>query len=426
MDENNGEISKFVKFLAFKTTQIVVQSRLGGLICTKCNNSGTDWFNIAIQDHPEVLIETKKALQSSQNDSISGRLPLSVEISLQTTDGDRMVLEIWTLSLNPDLSDPALKATYTIYNRMSILLKSLISITRVTPAYKLSRRQAPESYGVYYRIYNGESQYNLGDSYRQIRIGQITTQIGTLSMSVAYRTKMTISPSQSGRDNAIMLKSDHFLKDQSPKHLRNPGNSKKNEKKVIDIEKPMKCGAFVDRSRIPQYTEQDYNLPENPPFSWLMRKPKSELEDKIEEEKVTNDENSSPNNNNNNTLSSRAVDATKLSQSPKDNVSGTSPSSLKSRWSMRENKDDDKLLKELHFPFANQSPIGDLAKFYRECFNAPPLESFTVETEPTFDQVENEVAVDDLAKQLAEFETSLNEFDGLLTSLCESENQGNN
>jgi autophagy-related protein 13 len=66
------------------------------------------------------------------------------------------------------------------------------------------------------------------------------------------------------------------------------------------------------------------------------------------------------------------------------------------------------------FPFANQSPIGDLAKFYRECFNAPPLESF--DSDPTFEDVEDET-VDDLTKQLEQFETSLNVFDGLLTSL---------
>lgn len=109
----------------------------------------------------------------------------------------------------------------------------------------------------------------------------------------------------------------------------------------------MRCGAFVDRSRIPQYTEQDYNLPETPPFSWLLRKPKSESENKTDDEKLSkseNDENSSPNSNN---LNSRIADASKLSQSPKDNVSGTSPSSFKSRWSVRENKEDDKLLKEL-------------------------------------------------------------------------------
>lgn len=76
------------------------------------------------------------------------------------------------------------------------------------------------------------------------------------------------------------------------------------------------------------------------------------------------------------------------------------------------------------FPFANQSPIGDLAKFYRECFNAPPLESF--DADQTFDVVEDDDdTVDDLTKQLEQFETSLNEFDGLITSLCESENQNN-
>jgi autophagy-related protein 13 len=46
-------------------------------------------------------------------------------------------------------------------------------------------------------------------------------------MAVAYRTKMTISPTQTGRENAIMLKSDHFLKDLSPKHLRYTSYNKK-------------------------------------------------------------------------------------------------------------------------------------------------------------------------------------------------------
>jgi autophagy-related protein 13 len=195
----------------------------------------------------------------------------------------------------------------------------------------------------------------------------------------------------------------------------------------------MKCGAFVDTSRIKQYTEEDHKLPETPPFNWLLRKTRDEsAESKIEEEKLSssqNDENSSPNNinnnnNNMNNLNSRIAEAAKLSQSPKDN-SGTSPSSLKSqsRWSVRENNKDDKFLKELQFPFANQSPIGDLAKFYRECFNAPPLESFTtLESDPTFEDVEADT-IDDLTKQLEQFETSLSEYDGLITSLCESENQ---
>lgn len=66
-----------------------------------------------------------------------------------------------------------------------------------------------------------------GESYKQVRIGQLITEIGSITMAVAYRTKMTISPTQTGRDNAIMLKSDHFLKDLSPKHLRYQNYNKK-------------------------------------------------------------------------------------------------------------------------------------------------------------------------------------------------------
>jgi len=44
---------------------------------------------------------------------------------------------------------------------MSLLLKSLLAVTRVTPAYKLSRRQGADSYLICYRIYSGEPQLHL-------------------------------------------------------------------------------------------------------------------------------------------------------------------------------------------------------------------------------------------------------------------------
>ncbi|CAO1333326.1 unnamed protein product [Diamesa hyperborea] len=433
----NKDLDKYIKFLVFKTSQIIVQSRLGGLVQTKCNKAGTDWFNIAIQDHPDVSAETKKALQISQYETITERLPLCVEISLQTVEGDKMILEVWSLNLDTEICDPIIKPTYNIYNRMGLLLKSLISVTRVTPAYKLSRRQTADSYSIYYRIYVGDPQiHNLGDSCNIVRIGHQTLHIGTLTMAVAYRTKMTISPTQTGRDNTIMLKSDHFLKDLSPKHMRYVNYNKKNEKKVIDLDKPMRCGAFVDTSRIKQYTEDDFILPETPPFNWLLRKTKEEIPEinKTDDEKLTsseNDENLTPTNlttnndintNNTNNLTCRGSNS-KLSQSPKTDVSGTSPSSLKSvsRWSLKgDSNEEDLLLKELKFPFATNSPIGDLARFYRECFNAPPLQGFN---EPIFDEVECEETDDELTKQLEQFETSLGDFDSMLTSLCDSNNE---
>lgn len=50
-------------------------------------------------------------------------------------------------------------------------------------------------------------------------MGQLCTPVGTIHLSVSYRTKMTISPTHTGRDS-IMLKSDHFHSDLSPRHAR--------------------------------------------------------------------------------------------------------------------------------------------------------------------------------------------------------------
>lgn len=175
-------------------------------------------------DLPDVLAETKRAIRSELGGT--PQLPLCVEISLRTVEGDSMVLETWCLSSinEPYDTSTMVIATYTIYNRMGILLRSLLAITRTTPAYKLSRRQSPDSYVICYRIYQGEPQFhNLGDGYQQTRVGQIVTPVGTLHFSVTYRTKMTISPTQIGNsNNSIMVKSDHFQQnDNSADQLRN-------------------------------------------------------------------------------------------------------------------------------------------------------------------------------------------------------------
>lgn len=275
MSQNNGnlekDIEKFVKFLIYKFCQIVVQSRLGTKLETSCvpAASSNGWFNLSIQEHPDVQAETKKALNIQQNESIFSRLPISIEISLKTVDGDSLVLEVWSLDQTkiPEKDSLQTKTAQSIYNRMTVLLKSLITLTRTTPAYKLSRRQSPDSYGIYYRIYVAPPQVHaLGDGYKTVRIGQIETLQGRLGVTVAYRTKMTISPTKVEIPNNIMVKSDHFnAKDASPKRNLN-------STPVIDINKPMRNGAFVDPSKIKQFSEKDYILPEESPFSWIIKK----------------------------------------------------------------------------------------------------------------------------------------------------------
>ncbi|XP_053676939.1 autophagy-related protein 13 homolog [Anopheles nili] len=510
--QDRSNLEKYIRQLAMKSAQIIVQSRLGEKIATESNpnSTTTDWFNIAITDQQsifDVLIETKKILQEGvQHESIVSRLPLCVEISLQTAEGGSMILEFWTLSIKPDQTNAPQRANQVIYNRMSLLLKSLLSVTRVTPAYRVSRLKRSDSYDIYYRIYKGDSQTHLlGDGYNEVRVGQLCTQIGTLNMAVAYRTKITFSPTQTGRDNTIMLKSDHFLKDISPKHVRYNYN-KKLEKKVIDLDKPMRCGAFVDTSRVKKYSEDDYTLPETPPFSWLLPKPRDEStfrdfgQDRVSlHSPTTVDENCSSNANNlinNNTNSSKGSYESnsaagpmhfRLSQSPKGATSepigamaipsattttttggtvvmpstegASPPCSLdsgvggefrrSSRWSTRRDPvENERMLKELQFAFATTTAQGELAKFLRECSNAPSLKEFDLmhssggdtltedehidgsriltEADTLPDSGEEDDTIADLTRQLEQFETSLPEYEYLVSSVCQSIDSNSN
>uniref|UniRef100_UPI00398E6991 autophagy-related protein 13 isoform X5 n=1 Tax=Pristiophorus japonicus TaxID=55135 RepID=UPI00398E6991 len=209
--QDKKDLDKFIKFFALKTVQVIVQARLGEKICTRSSSSptGSDWFNLAIKDIPEVTHEAKKAL--------AGQLPgigrsMCVEISLKTSEGDSMELETWCLEMN-EKCDKEIKVSYTVYNRLSLLLKSLLAITRVTPAYKLSRKQGHD-YVILYRIYFGEVQLNgLGEGFQTVRVGMVGTPVGTITLSCAYRTNLAfMSGRQLERTQPIMgIIIDHFV-----------------------------------------------------------------------------------------------------------------------------------------------------------------------------------------------------------------------
>lgn len=209
--QERKDLDKFIKFFALKTVQVIVQARLGEKICTCSSSSptGSDWFNLAIKDIPEVTHEAKKAL--------AGQLPavgrsMCVEISLKTSEGDSMELEIWCLEMN-EKCDKEIKVSYTVYNRLSLLLKSLLAITRVTPAYRLSRKQGHE-YVILYRIYFGEVQLNgLGEGFQTVRVGTVGTPVGTITLSCAYRINLAfMSTRQFERTPPIMgIIIDHFV-----------------------------------------------------------------------------------------------------------------------------------------------------------------------------------------------------------------------
>ncbi|XP_047549044.1 autophagy-related protein 13 isoform X6 [Lutra lutra] len=258
--QDRKDLDKFIKFFALKTVQVIVQARLGEKICTRSSSSptGSDWFNLAIKDIPEVTHEAKKAL--------AGQLPavgrsMCVEISLKTSEGDSMELEIWCLEMN-EKCDKEIKVSYTVYNRLSLLLKSLLAITRVTPAYRLSRKQGHE-YVILYRIYFGEVQLNgLGEGFQTVRVGTVGTPVGTITLSCAYRINLAfMSTRTAGEDTGVTYPSVEDSQEvcttsfstSPPSQLMVPGK----EGGVPLAPNQPAHGAQADQERLATYTLSD-------------------------------------------------------------------------------------------------------------------------------------------------------------------------
>lgn len=150
-----------MKHMFFKTAQIIIQSRQGGKSFTESqpNPKCQSWFSLAINDNSEITHEAKKVVSSAQ---VAGQgilaVPMCIEISLKTTEGDLLVLENWVVSMK-DGSDPVVRPN-AVYNQMGLLLKSLLCVSRVLPAYKFARSQGPDTHVMCYRVFAGEPSSN--------------------------------------------------------------------------------------------------------------------------------------------------------------------------------------------------------------------------------------------------------------------------
>ncbi|XP_037286076.1 autophagy-related 13 isoform X3 [Rhipicephalus microplus] len=380
------ELEKFTLFLSCKSVQVIVQSRLGQKQKTQCKAeaSNSDWqFNLDIPDEDDVQLQL--------NEAMAGQIPepggpsLCTEISLKTVDGDTLVLEVWQLSVS-NVCDSSVRATYTVYNRMSIVLKSLITITRVMPAYRLSHNQSRDSYIICFNVYMGEPQLDvLGEDYKRVQVGQVGMPTGTLTLGVDYRTKMTISPQQAINQAhpAMMLKSDYFKPDLSPRGMR----MRPRHKDGGDILGEMHQGAFAPpcprnlKEIADRVDESPWPMPK-PAFSSLLSMPAKST-------------------------------ASSNSRSEEDTDSDVNEPLVEPREVLLPTEDF--ILVELKPPFADGEEGGtDLGTFFQECQSAPMLSSFSCQ--PTLEQ-----QVSEISAHLAALESSLPDLDQFVESVCQSD-----
>jgi autophagy-related protein 13 len=365
--QDKKDLERFSKFFAYKVVQVIVQSRLGEKI--RCNSRSTslssDWFNLCIEDNPEILKHTKAALGSNSLPSP----PLLVEISLKPTDSEPLPIELWNLHFDEFDAEQNVRILFTVYNRMSLLLKSLISVSRVVPAYKYSRMKGSD-YQILYNVMAGEPDYNrLGRECKIIKLGAVGTPFGSICLEFGYRTKMALSI-ESRPMNPVLIKSNHYSVDDS---INGP--------EVQDPFKPIplpKIPAFSDPLTLPSEELDPLDIP----FGSLLRRSipaRSPREDSpqmiIEEQEVSS--------------SASESDAMNMGGGAFEfvNIQRVKP-----------------------IPFANVSdPASDPASFFSTLQNPPPLESFE-SLPPT--------PVSEIDRQLDSFEENLGVFDEFVRNLC--------
>lgn len=191
------EFAQFCKHFTIRAVQVIVQSRHGRKMRTasRITTQRRDWFSLNIDEIPEINQQLNQSLNGVYLPIVDS---VNVLISLRTSEGETLHLEIWRVSLDSEqISDNAANLRTQLYHRISILLRSIIAASRTTPAYKLyARRQGAESFVLCYEISSGSTtqpQSLLGDGFKTTELGYVVSPFGSLKITLYYRTKMVIS-----------------------------------------------------------------------------------------------------------------------------------------------------------------------------------------------------------------------------------------
>lgn len=434
------DLEKYLRHFVYKSAQVIVQSRLGERVSlpSKQFATGVDWFNLTINDDSDVLSEVKRIYPGSAGGLAGGDI-VCVETLLRTANGGAVLLENWTVKLVSPC-DSTVRVSFTVYNRIGILLKSLLIATRSVPAYQLSRRCCSKTcgYGIYYRVYIGEPTLDLGQSFGSQTIGLVATPVGTIHLSVAYRTQLSFE-SNIVTTADLELQDDYFCADKSsvsvgkttscwhavskwqqfvdaetqdhdhlsaspPDHNRMVSVPSGLNQLVEDVhttrsDNGPRIAAFASSDRpTPQFF--DFDIDSALPFGRLLEQNVPGKIGKNSEEKM--------------------IDENTKMQSGTESMSLTnSGSSMPSQ--ARCDAAPDVVAQTLKTPFAsctdasgNKEGEGDLGQFYRECQSAPSLSMFQ---QPPADVRELLKSITD---QLTLFEANAKEFDEFVNSFQES------
>ncbi|GFS12302.1 autophagy-related protein 13 [Elysia marginata] len=214
-EDSIENIERLFKTFTFRCLQVIVYSRIEANIL-RSNREFNEMFNVSIPDNPAIEDSLKKSLKDVKNFPPKG--PICVEVALVTSEGDHMFLETWDLSFNRSSLDMSANRTMHIFTRMGVTIKSLLSATRVLPAYKLARNQGEKGggYTLTHRVYMGKPQtHMLGEGFKTVRAGAVPTALGLMTATVSYRTKLLLSADMPASATAAIEVKENYFKEEA-------------------------------------------------------------------------------------------------------------------------------------------------------------------------------------------------------------------
>ena len=199
--KNNGstqkEVAKYIKFFVTKSLQSVIQSRSGRKNKTSCNpfSKGLDWFNIALPEKNTSCPLNKRIAELFGKKLAGTYESICLDIVLKTLEGRITVLESWQiLNTNIAENEKKFKNQFSVYNRFSILIKSVIVLSRILPLYHLSR-ETDHDFFLFFKVHTEIYPLHSYEMHNKLNIGTIETPCGNTNVSVLFKNKIWLNGS---------------------------------------------------------------------------------------------------------------------------------------------------------------------------------------------------------------------------------------
>ena len=443
------DVSKYIKFFAFKAVQIIVHSRTGEKTrtCSKANAVGVDWFNIALPG-ANIGGEIKKEIKGEfVNKKAVIEEPLWLYIYLKTSEGFDSLLESWSISFT-NKSDPSVKNAFAVYNKLALLLKSVVSVSRSLPAYRLTRKKERD-FSFSYKICSIELEHGkVSRMPPATRIGSVSTNFGTIVLSVRFHTKIDFFSNDEGSVSVgymdpkpnvlIKMNKDEALESLEPLdpdlveelqkaalddltgstaslptsfRTTTPQRLEQIEgvssSDLTDISQPLRIGGIDDTERaLAAFGEisiesSQSELPEMPSTPPLLSLIQSKIDESTSDHSLKTKQ--AAHNSKINEEEDKKTKDEKMLVGLDDTDSGTEPTAQAVGF------EDDFVLVEVRPAFAPQT--SDAGQLYRECQNPPKLEMFTMKNDYDSDNDES------ISEQIERYESQLAQYDEFFRNL---------